>query len=323
MHFKVIKRRGILRPTSRNAEQANCGQTDKEEAQGRAASRHGGRFNLVVLTLFVLVIAFIVVYFYPHLFVTIHAGERGVMWSRWTGTEMDSIYMEGTQFVWPWNKLTVYDVRYKLATKDVNFLTKDGLTVSMQLKVRYRPADRMLTSLHETVGPNYADVVVLPEVVKGLREVISQYKLEELYSSQFQDIQKKMLTDSRIEAGKRFVIMDDVIFDDIRMPEAISQAILRKLEQEQSAKQMEYVLDTARQEANRKVIEAKGIKEQQRLINDTLTDRMLKYKSIEAVRDLAASPNAKIVVMGSNGNGMDSNRLLLNLGDQPQPAKKP
>jgi hypothetical protein len=107
------------------------------------------------------------------------------------------------------------------------------------------------------------------------------------------------------------------------MPEAISQAILRKLEQEQSAKQMEYVLDTARQEANRKVIEAKGIKEQQRLINDTLTDRMLKYKSIEAVRDLAASPNAKIVVMGSNGNGMDSNRLLLNLGDQPQPAKKP
>ena len=122
-----------MRPTSRNAEQANCGQTDKEEAQGRAASRHGGRFNLVVLTLFVLVIAFIVVYFYPHLFVTIHAGERGVMWSRWTGTEMDSIYMEGTQFVWPWNKLTVYDVRYKLATKDVNFLTKDGLTVSMQL----------------------------------------------------------------------------------------------------------------------------------------------------------------------------------------------
>jgi regulator of protease activity HflC (stomatin/prohibitin superfamily) len=281
-----------------------------------------GRFGAVVATLSLLVIAFLLVFFYSRMFVTIHAGERGVMWSRWTGTQMDSIYQEGTQFVWPWNKMTVYDIRFKLSSMQVSFLTKDGLPVSMNLKVRYRPADRMLPNLHETVGPDFVNVVVLPEVVNGLREVISQYNLEELYESKFNEIQRRMLIQAKIEDGKRYLIIDDVMFDDIRLPEQVSQAIQHKMATEQQSLEMKYVLDMAKSEAQRKVIEAQGVEEQQRDINATLTDRMLKYKSIEATKELATSPNAKIVLMGCDGGGKDSSRLLLNVGDQPTSGKK-
>jgi len=313
-----------LKESSLNSEQTSSPPSQAESLPpslaGRVVSR--GRFAAVVVTLSLLAIAFLLVFFYPRLFVTIHAGERGVMWSRWTGTQMDSIYMEGTQFVWPWNKLTVYDIRFKIAKKTINVITKDGLIVSIDLKVRYRPADRMLPNLHETVGTNYVEVVVLPEVVRGLRGVVSRYTLQEIYQDKFVDIRDDILVQARIEGGKRYVILDDVIFDDIRLPEGVSQSIQHKMETEQQAFEMKYVLDMAKAEAQRKEIEAAGVQEQQRLINSTLTDRMLKYKSIEATKELAASPNAKIVLMGNDSGGKDSSRLLLNMGEQPAPAKK-
>ncbi len=313
-----------MKESSLNSEQTSSPPSQAESLPpslaGRVVSR--GRFAAVVVTLSLLAIAFLLVFFYPRLFVTIHAGERGVMWSRWTGTQMDSIYMEGTQFVWPWNKLTVYDIRFKIAKKTINVITKDGLIVSIDLKVRYRPADRMLPNLHETVGTNYVEVVVLPEVVRGLRGVVSRYTLQEIYQDKFVDIRDDILVQARIEGGKRYVILDDVIFDDIRLPEGVSQSIQHKMETEQQAFEMKYVLDMAKAEAQRKEIEAAGVQEQQRLINSTLTDRMLKYKSIEATKELAASPNAKIVLMGNDSGGKDSSRLLLNMGEQPAPAKK-
>jgi len=313
-----------LKESSLNSEQTSSPPSKAQALPpgGEGPVVRGSRFAAVLITLSLLVIAFLLVFFYPRLFVTIHAGERGVMWSRWTGTQMDSIYLEGTQFVWPWNKMTVYDVRFKLSSKKVSFLTSDGLTVSMDLKVRYRPADRMLPNLHETVGPDFANVVVMPEVVNGLREVISQNTLEDLYKSKFNAIQQMMLVQAKIEGGKRYIIIDDVMFDDISLPAAVGQAIQHKMSTEQQSLEMKYMIDMATAEAKRKQIEAGGIEEQQRLINSTLTEQMLRYKSIEATKELAASPNAKIVLMGSDSGGKDSSRLLLNLGDQPAPAKK-
>jgi regulator of protease activity HflC (stomatin/prohibitin superfamily) len=313
-----------LKESSLNSEQTSSPPSNAQALPPGIESRvvRGGRFAAVLVTLSLLVIAFLLVFFYSRLFVTIHAGERGVMWSRWTGTQMDSIYLEGTQFVWPWNKMTVYDVRFKMAKKTVSVITKDGLIVSIDMMVRYRPADRMLPNLHETVGTNFVDVVVLPEVVRGLRGVVSKYTMEQMYREKFVDIRNEILVQARIEGGKRYVIIDDVVFNDVRLPESVSQSIQHKMSTEQQSLEMKYVIDMAEAEAKRKQVEAAGIKEQQRLINSTLTDRMLKYKSIEATKELAASPNAKIVMMGNDSGGKDSSRLLLNMGDQPAPAKK-
>jgi prohibitin 1 len=277
------------------------------------------RFSVVVVLLTLLVALFLVIFFYPYLFVTIHAGERGVMWSRWTGTEINAVYLEGTQFVWPWNKMVVYDVRFKTVPQQLTLLSNDGLTITVSMMVRYRPVDRLLPRLHEEVGPDYAKIIVLPEVATALRKVLAEYSVEDLYESKFGAIRDEMLDEAVREAGKRYVILDDVMFTDIELPGPVSQAIQHKIQEQQGFEEMKYVNDTAKLEAERKLIEAQGIEEQQRHISNTLTDSLLKYKSIEAVRDLAASPNAKIVLMNGSGS---TTPVILSPGDTPASQKK-
>jgi prohibitin 1 len=283
-----------------------------EERRPRAASR----YRLVSLSLTLLVFLFLLILFYPRLFVTIHAGERGVLWSRWSGTQVNEIYLEGIQFVWPWDKMYVYDIRYKVASTKLVLLSNDGLPISVDLTVRYRPADRLLGRLQEQVGQDYLNVIVMPEVATALRKVVSQFTVEDLYQSKFGGIREQMLEEARVETGKRFVILDDVMFSNIQLPETVSQAIQHKLKAEQEEEEMTYVLSQAKEEAERKVIEATGVRDQQRLIDSTLTDRVLEYKSIEATNALAASPNSKIIVLGNGRRGAAAPPIILNPGEQ-------
>jgi len=152
-----------------------------------------------------------------------------------------------------------------------------------------------------------------------LRKVVAEYSVEDLYESKFGAVRDEMLDEAEREAGKRYVILDDVMFTDIELPAAVSKAIQHKIEEQQGFEEMKYVNDTAKLEADRKVIEAQGIEEQQRHINNTLTESLLKYKSIEAVKDLAASPNAKIVVMNGGGS---TTPIILNPGEPSGSQKK-
>lgn len=296
--------------------------SELEESVLRAKrlSGAGGRFAFVVVLLTLLITLFLIVFFYPHMFVTIHSGERGVLWSRWTGTEMDAVYNEGTQFVWPWNTMVVYDVRYKLASERLDLLCDDGLTASVEMQVRYRPADGLLMKLHDQVGPDYARIVVLPEVATALRTVASTHSVDEFFQSHFGAIREEMVNEAVAAAGRRYVIVDDITITDIRLPETVSQAIQHKLQEQQAAEEMKYTLSVADSNAKRRIIESEGIEEQQRHINNTLTDRILEYDNIEATKSIANSPNAKIVVLG---NGKGSTPIILNSGEQPaSPAKR-
>ena len=291
---------------------------DLAEAE-KTALKKGGRFPWVITILGLMVLAFLLVAFYPVLFVTIHAGERGVMWSRWTGTDLSSVYLEGTQFVWPWNKMVVYDTRYKTTSEDLTLLSNDGLPIKVQMVLRYRPAERLLARLHDEVGPDFAKIVVLPDAATALRTVAAKYSVEQLYQSKFADIRDEMLEDAQREAGKRYVILDDVMFTGIELPKAVTEAIQHKVSSQQSLEEMKYVNQTAELEAARKQIEAKGIADQQQLINSTLTDRILQYNSIQAAKELAQSPNTKIVVLGGGHNGAP---IILNPGDSGSTGPK-
>ena len=130
-----------------------------------------------------------------------------------------------------------------------------------------------------------------------------------------------MLDEAQRESARRYVILDDVMFTSIELPAAVSKAIQHKIQEQQSYEEMKYVNETAKLEANRRVIEAQGIQDQQRLIDATLTDKILQYDSIEATKALAASPNSKIVVMGGGRNGA-SIPIILGPGDTPATPKK-
>jgi hypothetical protein len=121
---------------------------------------------------------------------------------------------------------------------------------------------------------------------------------------------------ARRRVRNRFVLIDDILVRTIVLPPTVSNAIQRKLEQEQMALEMQFRLSRERQEADRKRIEATGLRDYQETIASTLSNQLLEFKGIEATLELAKSNNAKIVVVGGGRNGLP---LILNADTFAQP----
>lgn len=278
-----------------------------------------GRRNEIRVTLFVLIALFAVAFFWPQMVVSIKPGERGVLWSPFSGTQIERVYPEGIHIIAPWDEMTIYPIRYETTDRTVIALSKDGLPIAVDITIRYKPAEKLLARLHRTVGPKYVDTVVVPEVAAALRGVIGDFRPEELYAQSFETIQARIVAEAKHQTGIRHVLLDDVLIAKVTLPESVTAAIQSKLAQEQAALEMEYRIRRETDEARRKAIEGDGIRTFQRLIAETMTDRTLHYKGIEATLELAKSPNAKVVVVGSERGAM----LPLMLDGTTTPARVP
>lgn len=275
--------------------------------------RLAAREHSFALLLVSLLLLFTLVVFWPRMVITIRAGEEGALWSRWTGMQLSTVYREGTHLIWPWNEMTIYDIRINKVDYDVPVLSTDGLEIKVAVSIRYRPAPKTVPQLHQTIGPNYVDRVVIPEVVTAVREVMGAFRPDQLYTLRTVEMQNQIVARAATQVQDRFVTIDDVLIRRIELPEALQTAIQSKLRQEQAALEYRYRLDREQAEATRKQIEADGIAAfQQRVFGgtpDVNAQRYLTFKGIEATLELAKSTNAKVVVVGSGPNGMP---LILN-----------
>lgn len=276
-------------------------------------ARHKAREHTFALLLGSLLLLFMIVVFWPRMVKTVHAGEEGALWSRWTGTDLDTIYKEGTHLIWPWDEMFIYDIRINKVDYDVPVLSTDGLEIKIAVSIRYRPAAKTVPQLHQTIGPTYVERVVIPEVVTAVREVMGAFRPDQLYTLRTVEMQNQIVARAATQVQDRFVTIDDVLIRRIELPEALQTAIQSKLRQEQAALEYKYRLDRERAEASRKEIEADGINSfQQRVFGgspDLNAQRYLTYKGIEATLELAKSTNTKVVVVGSGPNGLP---LILN-----------
>ena len=182
-------------------------------------------------------------------------------------------------------------------------LTEDGLTIQVQYSARYALEKDTLPVLHQRVGPDYENVVVLPEVRAVIRSVLGQYKPEEIYTSQ-KAIQDSISTVAKVRMAARFVFLDDVPLESIRLPKRITDAIEAKMAQQQLDEEYQYRLSIAKKEADRKRIESEGQKAYNDTVNSSLTPSVLTWQGIQATLDLAKSQNAKVVVVGSGKDGL-------------------
>jgi regulator of protease activity HflC (stomatin/prohibitin superfamily) len=270
-------------------------------------SRRVGDFSkreapYLILVLFLL--CFFTIFFFNSIVVSIYPGELGVLWRRLGGgTQIDTVYREGMHVILPFNKMYVYNVRKQQFTDSINVLTVDGLTVGVRYSVRYYLEKDTLPLLHQRVGPDYVNVVVKPEIRSVMRAVFGQYKPEEIYTTQ-KAIQERVSALSKGHLGARFVSLDDVPIESITLPQRISDAIEAKLAQQQVDQEYEYRLSIATKEADRKRIESAGIRDYNNTINGSLTPSVLAWQGILATQDLAKSPNAKTVVIGSGKSGL-------------------
>lgn len=183
-------------------------------------------------------------------------------------------------------------------------LSANGLTIRTELSYRYRPIQEKIGVLHNNVGENYHERIVIPEIRSATREVIGKYLPEELYSSKRDSIQTEIFDLAAARISEKNIALDAVLIRDVGLPEKLKQAIERKLQEEQSSLEYEFRLTRAEKEAERQRIEAEGKAAANRILSQSLTDKVLRDKGIEATLRLAESPNAKVIVVGGGDEGL-------------------
>lgn len=264
--------------------------------------------HLPALITTTIILLLILVYFAPSIFITIRAGEAGVLYRRFAGgTVTDQIYKEGFHVILPWDTMTIYNTRVQQKSYSFSALTDEGLKVTLLVSIRYYPEYDAVGILHQRVGPEYLEKVVIPEVDHTLRVAVGNMALHEIYMTKgttLHDIIAKSIT----EVEKNYIAIQDVIIREVVLPKQVEQAIEVKIEQKQKFEAYEYRISREIQEAKRKKIEADGIYVYNTRVNESLTGDILKWKGIVATQALAASENAKVVVIG---NGSDQLPIIL------------
>lgn len=247
----------------------------------------------------IIVLLLLLAILWPSVFVTIHSGEAGVYYKRFgQGTVVDKVYGEGFHVVAPWDRLTVYNVRFQTKTHQMDVLTAKGLRIRLTLAVRFVPEYAVLGVLHQKVGPDYFAKIIIPNVEGTIRQIVGTYDVEELYASDNKILQK-LTNEVFTAANDKFIIIDSLLVTNIELPPKIKDAIEQKQEQQQLSEAYIYRLARETKEAERKEIEAKGIREANAIISSSLNEDILLWKGIDATLDVAKSPNSKIVLFGS------------------------
>lgn len=238
-------------------------------------------------------------------FLTIEAGERGVLFKRFGGgLDKTHIYDPGFHIVAPWNSMYVYEVREKQLEEEMEVLSSNGLTIAVDVTVRVNPTYSQIGELHEKFGTEYLNSLVRPEVRASVRKIVGRFTPEELYSTRREEVQQMIQTDLEENLKNNYVDLRASLIRDISLPDRVKSAIEEKLQAEQLALKYQYILDQERKEAERKIIEAEAKAKANQILNASLSANILKDKGIEATLELSKSANTKVIVVGGNGDGL-------------------
>ena len=242
-----------------------------------------------------------IVLFGSSMFVTIEPGEKGVLFKKFGGgLDKETVYPQGFHIIAPWNTMHVYDVKFKDTFEKMEVLSKNGLSIKIDLSFRYQPVSDQIGYLHDEIGKDSLEKIIKPEIRSVTREVIGNYLPEELYSTKREAIEDEIYDSTKKKIESKYLMLDAILIRDVTLPQTLRAAIEQKLKQEQEALEYEFKIDTAKKEAERKEIEAKGISEFQKIVTRTITPQLLKWKGIEATQEISKSPNTKVVVIGNN-----------------------
>jgi len=248
-------------------------------------------------------------------FKQIDAGQIGV--KSLFGKIEDDILMSGLNFVNPlvevktidtktqnYTMSGIHDEGTKAGDDAIRVLTADGLEVTIDLTVLYRVVPSEAPRLLRETGLDYNDKIVRPLTRTKIRDNAVYYDAVALYSSKRDTFQMRIFNSIEKDFKSRGLILEQLLVRNITLPTSVKASIESKINAEQDAQKMQFVLQKEKQEAERKRVEAQGIADYQRIISTGLSDKQLQYESIKANLELAKSPNAKIIVLGKGNNPM-------------------
>ena len=242
-------------------------------------------------------------------FVQIDAGQVGV--KKLFGKVQPTVLNSGLNIVNPLYEIEKMDIRtqnytmsgindegHKAGDDAIKVLTADGLEVTIDLTVLYRVVPNDAPKLVRETGVDYEDKIVRPIARTRIRDNAVYYEAIALFSTKRDEFQNRIFKQIENDFKLRGLLLENLLVRNITLPTAVKGTIEQKIQAEQEAQKMQFVLQKERQEADRKRVEAQGIADYQRIISESLTDKQLQYEQIKATMELAKSQNAKIIMMG-------------------------
>jgi prohibitin 1 len=225
----------------------------------------------------------------------VRQGEVGVR--RTLGKISPKVMQEGPKFYNPF-VTTIINMPVRTVNLEVNLdlPSKEGVNVGAEISILYRIDGRKAIEIIETIGRNYENTLILPVFRAAAADVTAKFMAKDMHTGNRLEIEEA-IRDRMMEIVKpRGFIIESVLLKSIRLPKGLYRAIEEKLESEQEAQRMEFVLQRERQEAQRRMIEAEGIMESNRILAAGLTPEVIQYKSLEVFKDLSKSNNAKVII---------------------------
>lgn len=267
---------------------------------------------VTIIVLFLILISTLVM-IWPYTVHIIPAGYLGVLYKRFAGgTYLDNVFGEGLTLTLPWNQLTLYNGQVQQKTTTIDVLTSDRLKSKMTISFQYTVYAFNLPLLHKHVGPDYYEKIILPMIEAAARESVVNYSSVDAFTTDIKKVSQTISLDtSNMILNKinppgltdvRLLTISDVQITKFSYPSDLEAALQSKAVELVKSEAFQYRLAIERLEADRKRIEAAGIKDFQSVVDSALTENYLRYKGIEASSLLAASPNSKVLIFGSTGS---------------------
>jgi len=264
-----------------------------------------GKYNISTLLWVIIILALLVVFFAPYVIVPV--GHVGVVFDPFNKGVQSWEMHEGFNLKMPWQQITIYSLRtqtYEMhAGGDdvaIHSLTSEGLGVVVDLTVLYHIDKQNAWRIHKNIGPTYAEIVIKPIVRATMRDLIAHYRAEDLYNTQKRtEFQSKVTQSVKTELAKKNIYIESILVRHIQLPPQLLSSIENKLTAEQDSERMKFVLQKETQEAERKVIEAKGISESNAIIANSLTPSYLTWYWIQSLKE-----QRSIIYVPVGNNGM-------------------
>lgn len=232
----------------------------------------------------------------------VRTGHVGVVtvFGRVTGRTMS----EGIHLVNPLARVQELDIKTQEVKERAAVPSREGLIMGLEASVLYHLDPARAAEVYQRVGTEYRDVLLVPNFRSAIRAVTASHLASTLYSDAREAVARQILADLQTQVQPRGVVIENVLLRDLQLPDTLKQAIEAKQQAQQEAQRMEFVLQRERQEAERKRVEAQGIKDFQNVVTEGISDKLLEWKGIEATIELARSQNAKVVVVGNTKTGL-------------------
>ncbi len=222
-------------------------------------------------------------------------GEVGV--KRKLGEFKEQPYTEGLRVFNPFfTKIIRVPTRTVNLEVSLNLPSREGLTIQSEVSILYSVTARKAPDILRSVGPDYERSVILPVFRSAVADVTARFDAKDMHTGERATIELAIRDQMSKLLSDRGINVEAVLLKSIVLPRSLSAAIEQKLEAEQAAQRMEFVLQEARREAERKRIEAEGVRDAQNIIAQGLSPILVQYKSIEAFLELAKSNNAKVII---------------------------